>query len=302
MSTVQSLVKKGLIRPPEWLEDNIGYETVMGSLAYGVSQDDSDFDIYGFCFPPKTLVFPHLRGEISGFGRQINRFEQWQQHHIHDPSALKGHGRTYDFQIFSIIKYFNLCMENNPNMIDSLFTPVNCVLHATKVGNMVRERRKIFLHKGAWLKYKGYAFSQLHKMQTKDPQGKRKEVRDKYGLDVKFAYHIVRLVNEAEQILVEGDLDLQRGNEQLKAIRRGEWSEAQIREWFTKRELELNKVYDESKIPWGPDEGAIKALLIQCLEEHYGDLSHCIIDPNRATQAVRDMADVINRYRDLISS
>ena len=56
-----------------------------------------------------------------------------------------GHGRTYDLTIYGIVKFFNLAMENNPNIIDSLFTPVNCVLHSTRVGNLVRENRRLFL-------------------------------------------------------------------------------------------------------------------------------------------------------------
>ena len=62
-------------------------------------------------------------------------------------------------------------MENNPNVIDSLFTPVNCVLHSTRVGNLVRENRRLFLHKGAWPKFKGYAYSQLHKMTDQNAAG-----------------------------------------------------------------------------------------------------------------------------------
>jgi len=50
-----------------------------------------------------------------------------------------------------------LAMKNNPNIIDSLFTPQFCVLHTTKVGNMVRDARRSFLHKGAWHRFKGYA-------------------------------------------------------------------------------------------------------------------------------------------------
>lgn len=291
---------KQLICPPSWLPENTHYLTIMGSFAYGVSSDTSDMDIYGFCMPPKHMVFPHLNGDIVGFGRQIQRFEQWQEHHVKDPSEMKGHGREYDLQVFSVVKYFQLCLENNPNMIDSLFTPINCVLHATLVANMIRERRKIFLHKGCWHKFKGYAFAQVHKMKTKDPEGKRKEIRDKYGYDVKFAYHVVRLINEVEQILTTGDLDLQRDNEQLKAIRRGEWSEQQIVDWFTRREAELNKVYDESKLPHGPDEPAIKKLLLECLEAHYGSLDKCVVQTDRATQALREISAVIERERSYI--
>ncbi len=162
-STVQQLEQKGLIRPPKFLSANIHFEAIMGSVAYGVSSDTSDMDIYGWCIPQKEDVFPHLRGEILGFGRQKQRFEQYQQHHIFDQDAMAGKGRDYDVTIYNIVKFFQLCMENNPNMIDSLFVPQECVLHITKIGNMVREKRQIFLHKGCFHKMKGYAYSQMNK-------------------------------------------------------------------------------------------------------------------------------------------
>lgn len=299
-STIQQLTKKGLINPPEFLPTNVHYETIMGSVAYGVSSDTSDCDIYGFCIPKKEMLFPHLAGEILGFGRQKKRFEQYQQHHVWVQDELKGEGRSYDFQIFSIVKYFNLAMENNPNIIDSLFTPQNCVQHITKIGNMVRERRKIFLHKGAWHRFKGYAYSQLHKMKTKDPKGKRAEIRDKFGFDVKFAYHVVRLLNECEQILVEGDIDLQKNNEHLKAIRRGDVPEKEIVAWFNDKERQLENLYVESSLPHSPDEGKIKKLLMECLEEHYGNLSECVVDPDESTVALKEMYEVMSRYRHLL--
>src|SRR5690606_24569268 len=134
--------------------------------------DTSDCDVYGFTIASKELIFPHITGEIFGFGRQVQRFEQWQQHHIQDDEARK----SYDCQIYSIIKYFQLVMDNNPNMIDSLFTPRNCILYSNQIGEMVREKRTMFLHKGAWQKFKGYSYSQLHKMISKNPIGKRKEI------------------------------------------------------------------------------------------------------------------------------
>jgi exonuclease III len=72
-------------------------------------------------------------------------------------------------------------------------------------------------------------------MNTKETEGKRKELRDKFGFDVKYAMHLVRLLNECEQILTVGDINLQQNNEQLKAIRRGEVSETEIRAWFQKK-------------------------------------------------------------------
>lgn len=274
--------------------DNVSYMTTMGSQAYGVSTDDSDLDVYGFCIPPKDLVFPHLAGEIPGFGRQIQRFEQWQEHHVTDPNKKV----EYDFAVFGIVKYFQLCMENNPNMIDSLFTPRNCVIHSTAVSEIVRENRKLFLHKGSWHKFKGYAYAQMAKIRNKVNANNEKRAASiaEHGYDLKFAYHIVRLLNEVEQILVEGDLDLQRNREQLKEIRRGEWTIDQVETYFETKERNLEATYAASTLPHSPDEDAIKRLLLNCLEQHYGSLTAAVsLDVNVEAMA-RDLRAVLDRY------
>jgi len=344
-SVLQRCAKRRLITVPHWLPDNTLYETIMGSVAYGVSSDTSDMDVYGFCIPPKDQIFPHLRGEIPGFGRQRQNFEQFQQHHIADTDA----GKEYDLTIFSIVKYFALCMENNPNMIDSLFTAREYVVHSTPLAERVREQRRLFLHKGAWFKFKGYAYAQLHKlkdkqlmqfvelsrrydlpvelladeveaeakepgstrfaaMEHKDFQVYRGIVRDAakaggfskrlktilaHGYDVKYAYHVVRLINEIRQILVEGDLDLQREREQMKAVRRGEWSLEALTSWFSEQERLLEDLYARSPLPHSPDEDAIKALLLQCLESHYGSLQGAIHVEGREDALLRRIADVL---------
>jgi predicted nucleotidyltransferase len=300
MSTLQRLADRGLVKPPRWLAANIQYETMMGSVAYGVASDTSDVDVYAWAIPPKEDIFPHLRGEIPGFGRPAKRFEQYQEHHISDSDALGGHGRTYDFTVYGIVKYFALATDCNPNVIDSLFTPVTCVLHSTKVGNLVRENRRLFLHRGAWPKFKGYAYSQLHKLAIKEPTGKRAEVVAEHGYDTKFAYHVVRLLGEVEQILMEGDIDLQRDNDRLKAIRRGEWTEERLRQWAAEKEADLERAYAASKLPATPNEEKLKELLLNCLEEHYGSLDRCIVQPDRAVGALRSIQAELDRVRDLM--
>jgi len=292
-STIHSLAKRNLIRPPKWLPDNTHYETVMGSIAYGVATDTSDFDVYGFCIPPRENIFPHLAGEIPGFGRQINRFNQYQEQHIMDADAQGGKGREYDLTIYSIVKYFQLVMENNPNMVDSLYTPLDCVLHITKIGQMVRDARDLFLHKGAWHKFRGYAYSQLSKIAGKTVESKRYESVLKYGYDVKFAYHTVRLVLEVEQILTEHTIDLRRNSDLLKAIRQGEWTEQQVREWFAMKEKQLDGVYNSSTLRYSPDETAIKALLLACLEEHYSRLDNIIYIQSDADRKLRQIREIL---------
>ncbi len=300
MSTLQRLTDRGLIKPPRWLPGNVQYETIMGSAAYGVASETSDIDVYGWAIPPKDDLFPHLRGEVPGFGTPRPRFDQYQVHHVEDRDALAGHGRSYDLTIYGIVKFFNLAMENNPNVIDSLFTPVNCVLHATRVGNLVRENRRLFLHKGVWPKFKGYAYSQLHKLAIKQPQGKRAKMVEQHGYDVKFAYHVVRLMVEVEMILMEHDIDLQRNNEQLKAIRRGEWTEERLRTWCAEKESHLERAYAESTLRATPDEPRIRALLLNCVEDHYGSLEDCVVNPDRSANALRNIQAELDRVRDLL--
>lgn len=294
-SRVHMITKKGLAHPPKWLPQNIHYEVIMGSVAYGVSSDTSDMDVYGFAIPPKEDVFPHLSGEIQGFGRQKQRFEQYQEHHLMD----KDSNQEYDFSIYSIVKFFHLCMENNPNMVDSLFVPNRCVLYASPVAQMVRDSRKLFLHKGSYHKFRGYAYAQLHKIGTKanSQNPKRQESIEKYGYDVKFAYHVVRLALEGEQILVEQDLDIERSREVLKSIRRGEWSEEKLRGWFDEKEKHLEELYTKSDLRHSPDEDAIKELLMNCLEYHYGSLDNAVKREVPVEKMIAEMQSVLDKYK-----
>ncbi len=219
-----------------------------------------------------------------------------------DPSR----GKEYDLSIYNIVKYFSLCMDCNPNMIDSLFTSSSCVLFVTSVGSMVRDKRRLFLSKKAWPRFKGYAHQQLHKMGTKNPEvgSKRYEDIQKHGFDTKYAYHLARLIDEVEQILTEGDLDLQRSKEYLKRIRKGEVSEEEIRAFFAAKEKGLEEAYHKSTLPWGPreTEPEIKQLLLDCLEHHYGSLSKCVVLPDAHKLAMQEMIDVVDRHRHLVET
>lgn len=367
---INDLAKKKLISPPEWMLTNVQNLSIMGSMAYGVSDDESDYDLYGWCIPPKATIFPHLEGHITGFGQQPPAFNNWTKHHVFDSQANAGRGREYDFSIHNIINYFQLLMDNNPNIIDSLFVPANCILHSTHVSNLVRDNRQMFLHKGCWHRFKGYAYSQLHKPNIKNNKASvlreievslgvphettleeaesaykkvvafkqgpikwyerpfikvDKKLKDRIelwemyvnsyrkinesktkrfdkvkaaGQDNKFLYHVVRLMSEVEQILSEGDLDLQEKGrrEHMKAVRRGEVSAADIQKWFASKEKDLESLYKSSTLPYKPDEGAIKGLLMNCLEHHFGTLDKCVNEMGRSEQALVEIKRVLERY------
>lgn len=298
-SVLTQLIERNILKRgeyPVWLQNAIHYETIMGSIAYGVNEDTSDFDVYAVCIPPKQMLFPHLAGHIPGFGKQPEIFNNWQKHHIDDPDAEGGRGRNYDFSVYSIVQFFQKCAECNPNMVDALFTPRRCVLYTSPVGELIRENRHLFLHKGAWHRFKGYAYQQMHKMQSMKREGKRAATVEKYGYDIKFAYHVVRLMDEVEQILNEQTLDLERAREQLKSIRRGEWAKEKIIEFFNDREKQLEEAYQKSPLPYKPDYNKLQELLLQCLEIAYDDVRQIVHVENEAALAIEKIQDVLNEY------
>jgi predicted nucleotidyltransferase len=348
---IKKLHEAGSLDCPKWLPDSVAYLTITGSMAYAVNDENSDTDMVGFCMPPVETVFPHLAGVIKGFGEQGEQFNNWQAH-----KAKTQDGAEYDLTVYSLVKYFDLCMAMNPNMVDTLFTADNLVVHRSKVSDMVRANRKHFLHKGAWHKFKGYSFAQMKRflgtgvdqkmtMMTKfmadhqiaavdlskleaetdfrlkessvpmetglshltnnDLAAYQKMATEltsrqiktlEVGIDTKAGYHIVRLMLEVEQILTEGDLDLQRNKEVLKSIRRGEWPLERLKAYFEEKERSLEQVFLDSKLPYGPDEKALRTLLLQCMEEHYGDLSAVVQKNTSMDDVLADLRRVVEKY------
>lgn len=275
--------------PHDFVEDTV-YEVIMGSMAYGVSNNTSDMDVYAVAVPYRTMVFPHLTGHIDGFGPKPENFDVYQKHHIQFDE------KEYDVAVYSIVKYFALCADNNPNMIDSLFVPKRCVIHATDVGLHMRSYRKLFLSKRIFNKLRGYAFKELKALETHHPDAmaKRKELIEKHGYDVKSAYHVVRLMLEAEQVLLEGNLDLERNREQLKHVRRGGYTLDELKTWFYNKEMELDKVHVDSELPLLPDMKRLTTVLFECLEMHFGSLDMARdVDP-RTIEKLEKIRRIVN--------
>ncbi len=289
-SVIKKLAKHKLITHKyDFVTDTV-YEVMTGSIAYGVSSDTSDMDIYAVCVPDKTMVFPHLTGHIYGFGPTPETFTVYQKHH------MQLEEKEYDVAIYSLVNYFNLCADNNPNMVDSLFVPSRCILNINEVGKHMRFHKKMFLSKRIHEKLCGYAFKELKSLERYNPETsqKRKELVEKFGYDVKSAYHVVRLMLEAEQILMEYDLDLERNREHLKHVRSGEYTLEGLKQWFYTKEMELMKVYAESKIPLQPDFKALSRVLYECLEIHFGKLDTFVEADPKMAEKLEKIRRIVN--------
>ena len=263
MSIITKLYKNGHLKLTDTFATETHYECIMGSVAYHVSTDTSDMDVHAVTTPPLEYVFPHTAGFIPGFGLPPPKFDNFQQHNI------LAYDKNYDVVIYSIIKFFQLAAENNPNVLDMLWVPDNCILSIDGIGQYIRKNRKHFLHRGAYHKFRGYSYAQFKKL-TDSP---RAELVEKHGYDTKHAYHIIRLAYQCQQVLEEGDMDITRNSEMLKSIRRGEWTLERIKERFDAKEKELDALYVNSKLQYAPDWKFLAEMLMTCLEMKYGSIS-----------------------------
>jgi hypothetical protein len=148
----------------------------------------------------------------------------------------------------------------------------------TRVGQMVVDNRHVFLSKKCYHTFRGYAHSQKAKMGTKkeNTQGKRKEVREKYGFDLKFCTHMIRLYLQLKQILQTQDLDLKENAILLTAIRGGAYDLEYLTNLSNNLETECDELYKTSSLVYNIQEEKITQLLIDCLEETYGNLKEVV--------------------------
>lgn len=252
------LSEKSDLSPPKFLSKRpVHFEVLAGSHAFGTATPESDRDLISFCVPPEKIVFPVLDGQIDGFGRQKQSFE------VYDQDDVEFGGESYDLKVFNIVEFFDTCMDANPTWLETLFVPEENVLHSSPVGEYTREHRELFLHKGAFHRFSGYAKSMMHKMKKKDRDDKRL---------YKYGYHAVRLMDELEEILSEGTLTIGREQDRHMAVRKGEWPFDGIEEYVSEKEDRCEDLYENSEaVPYEPDENAIRNVLVDCLKMAYRD-------------------------------
>lgn len=140
------------------------FETISGSQMYGTATPTSDIDYRGVVIPPMEVLLDPLHG-----------FEQ-------KDSGFDEEDRT----LYSLGKYFKLCADGNPNIVELLFAPEECWVYDWRDWYSVLNNRHLFISKKVKYTFTGYAFSQLHKIKQHrkwfiDPP-KEKPTRKAYGL------------------------------------------------------------------------------------------------------------------------
>jgi uncharacterized protein len=279
MSYTETFAKEKFESHQQWIKDNLLLETIMGSQAYGVQTKTSDIDFIALVMPKKEHLYPQQYGYIPGF-EQCPNFEY---------KDLKGDSNKLiinkietEGEWVSIVRFFFLTgIKGSPAYIESLFAKDNLVTFNTKIGSMVRDNRKKFVSMRVFNALKGYTFQQLQRIRNSHKTGKsdnpkRHHLLDDYNFDTKQSYHPLRLLDELNQLLDTGEIDLMRNRDECISMRNGTWGNFEKFESTVLKRLELieeKALKNSSNIPSTPNVGSLKVLLQECIEEYYGNLN-----------------------------
>jgi hypothetical protein len=229
--------QRGQIRPnastlsTSGLFDRVIYRCVIGSRAYGLDDEQSDTDRRGFYLPSAQMHW-----SLFGVPEQLENDETQEAY-------------------WELQKFIVLALKANPNVLECLYSPI--VELATPLAQELLSIREVFLSKLVFQTYSGYVASQFKKMQT--------DIRNQGRVKWKHVMHLIRLLISGIDVLREGELivRVRDQRDQLLAIKRGEWTFAQVDAYRKQLQIEFERSFQETSLPDRPDYERANAFLIE---------------------------------------
>lgn len=137
---------------------NILYKIKAGSHLYGLNTPTSDLDYVGV----------YIDREFKDF---ISPFANRDEIDLSINSKLengKNDSNAVDEKYFHIKKFIRLCADNNPNILELLFCPQNCIEYVSpRFRLLILNHPEYFVNKKLIDRFIGYAKSQEQKSYTK---------------------------------------------------------------------------------------------------------------------------------------
>ncbi|MEM1061664.1 MAG: nucleotidyltransferase domain-containing protein [Planctomycetota bacterium] len=207
------------------LFDRVIFRCVIGSQAYGLSDEASDVDRRGIYLPTAERHW-----SITGVPDQLECHETQEAY-------------------WEIQKFVVLALKANPNVLECLYSPL--VERATPLAAELLAMREAFLSRLVYQTYNGYVLSQFKKMQA--------DLRNQGRIKPKHVMHLIRLLHAGIGVLREGyvPVRVEEHREELLAIKREEMSWDQTEAWRKRLHAEFDEALKVTTLPERPDyEGA----------------------------------------------
>ncbi|MBZ2197594.1 nucleotidyltransferase domain-containing protein [Occultella gossypii] len=239
--------------------------SVVGSGVHGIAiAGTDDHDEMGVYIEPPSHAL--------GVGKYRDDYV-WRT----QPEGVRsGHGDT-DLILYSLRKYLRLGIRGNPTVMLPLFAPEESLVVLTPLGTELRSMRSSFLSQQAVERFLGYMQSQHERMlgASKRKVPNRPELIEKYGWDVKYGSHALRLAYQGFEIASTGTLSLplpERERERVLSVKRGEVPRTEVSLEVAGLEAQVRTLLDDdaSPLPAVADFDRINDWAIDAQRRHWG--------------------------------
>lgn len=228
--------------------------STVGSGVHGIAiPGTDDHDEMGVYIEPPE----HVLGITDGRQDYTSRTQ---------PEGVRSGPGDVDLVIYSLRKYLRLAVKGNPTALLPLYAPESDLLVTHEFGLQLRENRHWFLSLEAVDRFLGYMRAQHERMLGQGKRNRvpnRPELIEKYGWDVKYGSHALRLAHQGWEIASRGTLTLpleQDTRDRVLAVKRGEVDRAAVSEEIALLERSIRYLLDGGKaaVPEHPDRQAIE--------------------------------------------
>jgi predicted nucleotidyltransferase len=238
--------------------DSLIHLFIGGSELHGAKvKDTDDLDIYGVYLEPPEFVL----------GLDKQDFYVWST----AGDERRNGPDDVDVCLYSLRKWAGLAAKGNPTALHFLFSQNYSA--KPKPWEEILKSREVFLSRQAELQFRGFAESQVRRLQGigTGKKGQRDEFIDVHGYDVKAAMHVIRLLNEGIELMRSGTITLPRPEKELLiAIRTGQYGSLErVLSLANTLFSELENAEAKSGLPEKVDRGKISAVVSDTYLRHW---------------------------------
>lgn len=239
--------------------------SVVGSGVHGIAiAGTDDHDEMGVYIEPPEYILGVQKHRESYIRRT-------------QPEGVRSGPGDTDLVLYSLRKYLRLAIKGNPTVMLPLFAPDESLVVVTPLGAELRSLRSAFLSQQAVARFLGYMSAQHERMlgHSRRNVPNRPELIEKYGWDVKYGSHALRLAYQGLEIASTGSLTLpmpDRERERVLAVKRGEVPRDAVSAEIARLESQVRSLLDEGRtpLPATGDIGRITAWAIHAQRQHWG--------------------------------
>jgi len=171
----------------KFIEDNLLYEVIGGSFAYGVNNEDSDYDIVSIFMDKHSDLYPQNYGYILGFDTETGRMENKELKGENNRIIHKGVEVEAEWR--ALTRFAHLAaVKGSPNLVEILFVRSQCITYIHPSFQIIRDNASKFISMRSYHAFKGYMHSQFMRIKHNVDRGKtdnpkRQYMLDEYGYD-----------------------------------------------------------------------------------------------------------------------